>query len=79
MSTRSQKEQRLKACPQGGPGGPADEGRPPEDCGRGASTDLKDPEPGLHEQQKDQQLKGTGHCEDSDLCPPSPAWTQSLP
>ncbi|XP_021495266.1 endonuclease V isoform X1 [Meriones unguiculatus] len=40
---KSQKEQRLKSCPKGGPGSPADGGRPPEDRGRGTSTDLKDP------------------------------------
>lgn len=70
---RSQKEQRPNACPAGGPGAPADEGRPPECCDRSSSTDLKDPEPGFQEQ-KDQQLEGTGRQEDPNLWPPSPAW-----
>lgn len=70
---RSQKEQRPNACPAGGPGAPADQGRPPECCCRSSSTDLKDPEPGFQEQ-KDQQLEGTGRQEDPNLWPPSPAW-----
>lgn len=65
--TRSQKEQRPKVCPKDGPGAPADQGRPPEDYGRDSSTDLKDPQPGFQEQQKDQQLERTEHHEDSDL------------
>ncbi|XP_028643747.1 endonuclease V isoform X2 [Grammomys surdaster] len=75
---RSQKEQRPNACPTGGPGAPADQGRPPECYGRGSSTDLKDPEPGFQEQ-KDQQMEGMGHHEDSDLWPPSPASVQPPP
>nr|BAE41901.1 unnamed protein product [Mus musculus] len=75
---RSQKEQRPNACPQGGPGALADRGRPPECDGRDSSSDRKAPEPGFQEQ-KDQQLEGTGHQEDSDLWPPSPAWVQSPP
>lgn len=75
---RSQKEQRPNACPQGGPGALADQGRPPEFDGRDSSSDPKAPEPGFQEQ-KDQQLEGTGHQEDSDLWPPSPAWVQSPP
>lgn len=75
---RSQKEQRPNACPQGGPGALADQGRPPECDGRDSSSDRKAPEPGFQEQ-KDQQLEGTGHQEDSDLWPPSPAWVQSPP
>ncbi|XP_028709431.1 endonuclease V isoform X2 [Peromyscus leucopus] len=64
---RSQKEQRPKVCPKDGPGAPADQVRPPEDYGRDSSTDLKDPQPGFQEQQKDQQLERTEHHEDSDL------------
>ncbi|XP_032769276.1 endonuclease V isoform X3 [Rattus rattus] len=71
--TRSQKEQSPNACPAGGPGAPADQGRPPECCGRSSSTDLRDPEPGFQEQ-KDQQLEGTRCQEGPDLWPPSPAW-----
>lgn len=70
---RSQKEKSTNACPAGGPGAPADQGRPPECFGRSSSTDLRDPEPGFQEQ-KDQQLKGTRCQEDPDLWPPSPAW-----
>lgn len=70
---RSQKEQSPNACPAGGPGAPADQGRPPECCGRSSSTDLRDPEPGFQEQ-KDQQLEGTRCQEGPDLWPPSPAW-----
>ncbi|XP_029417214.1 endonuclease V isoform X6 [Nannospalax galili] len=44
----SQKEWKPKACPEGGPGAPADQGRPPEHQRRG-------PEPGSQEQQKNQQ------------------------
>ncbi|XP_034361934.1 endonuclease V isoform X2 [Arvicanthis niloticus] len=76
---RSQKEQRPNACPTGGPGAPTDQGRPPECYSRGSSTDPKDPEPGFQEQERDQQLEGMGHHEDSDLWPPSPASIQSLP
>ncbi|KAL6038051.1 hypothetical protein STEG23_019392 [Scotinomys teguina] len=65
--TRSQKEQRPKACPKDGLGAPADQGKPTKDYGRGSSTDLKDPQPGFQEQQQDQQLAGTEHHEDSDL------------
>ncbi|XP_012968890.1 endonuclease V isoform X1 [Mesocricetus auratus] len=72
---RRQKEQRPKACP-GAPAGPCSL---PEDCGRDSSTDLKDPQPGFQEQQKDQQSEGSGHHEDSDLWPPSPVWVQSPP
>ncbi|XP_052615837.1 endonuclease V isoform X4 [Peromyscus californicus insignis] len=64
---RSQKEQRPKICPKDGPGAPAHQGRPPEDHGRDSITDLKDPQPGFQEQQKDQQLERTEHHEDSDL------------
>lgn len=70
---RSQKEQSPNACPAGGPGAPADQGRPPECCSRSSSTDLRDPEPGFQEQ-KDQQLEGTRRQEGPDLWPPSPAW-----
>ncbi|XP_036053495.1 endonuclease V isoform X2 [Onychomys torridus] len=64
---RSQKEQRPKVYPKDGPGAPADQGRLPKDYGRDSSTDLKDPQPGFQEQQKDQQLERTEHHEDSDL------------
>ncbi|XP_007652129.1 endonuclease V isoform X2 [Cricetulus griseus] len=76
---RHQKEQRPKACPKGGSGAPAGPGRPPEDCGRDSSTDLKDPQPGFQEQQKDQQSEGTGPHKDSDLWPPPAARVQSPP
>ncbi|XP_052050726.1 endonuclease V isoform X6 [Apodemus sylvaticus] len=71
---RSQKEQRPNTCPHGGPGAPADPGRPPE----GSSTDPKNPEPGVWEKE-DQQSEGPGRQEDSALWPPSPAWVQSPP
>ncbi|GAB1297146.1 Endonuclease V [Apodemus speciosus] len=70
---RSQKEQKPNARSHGGPGAPADQGRPPE----GSSTDPKDPEPGFREE--DQRLEGPGHQEDSALWLPSPAWVQSPP
>lgn len=43
-----------------------------------APAQTQKTEPGFQEQ-KDQQLEGMGHHEDSDLWPPSPASVQSPP